>query len=311
MGAINTEEVYEYDVTDDEIGPVLLNRQSAALTARFGSRLDVKRVANVAERSAYYTAFGTGTVARPCIVHRADAVAGLRIEFNDGTGWKTFLTHKEPIRTVFTSTGTYTPTAGVWYIEVEVVGSGGGGGGTASSVAGSSSLAGGGGGGGYAKKKILASALGATETVTINNAGAGGVGANPGGAGGTVSFGAHCSASGGGAGPSGPSSSGSMVSRVGGAGGTGTGGDVNVAGSAGGTGYSGTDVWVVPSTGGTSGMGFGAGAQNSGTSGVSSNGTAGSLYGGGGSGSYARGTGASSGTGGAGAKGVVIVTEYF
>src|SRR6478609_12130893 len=98
MGSTNAQEVYEYDVTDDQIGPVLLNRQSAALTARFGTRLDVKMVANIADRTAYYALFGTGTAAKPCIVHRADAPAGLRVEFNDGTGWKPYLTHKLPIR---------------------------------------------------------------------------------------------------------------------------------------------------------------------------------------------------------------------
>ena len=97
---------------------------------------------------------------------------------------------------VFTSTGTYTKPSGINRIKVTVVG-GGGGGGNNSSNSSSGDIASGGGAGGAAIKIIDASSI-STETVTI---GAGGGGATSGGAqgsaGGTSSFGSHCSATGG------------------------------------------------------------------------------------------------------------------
>jgi hypothetical protein len=97
---------------------------------------------------------------------------------------------------VFTATGTYTPTAGTTSVVVEGVGGGGGSGGSAAT--GASSVSGGTGGGAaaYGKGRFTTGFSGVTVTV-----GAGGTaataGANPGGLGGTSSFGALMSMPGG------------------------------------------------------------------------------------------------------------------
>lgn len=87
---------------------------------------------------------------------------------------------------------------GLHAIEVELVGGGGGSGYAAATGASTYSWGMGGAGGGYVKALILASSLGASETVTI---GAGGIAGNAsvkdGGTGGTTSFGAICAALGG------------------------------------------------------------------------------------------------------------------
>ena len=96
---------------------------------------------------------------------------------------------------IFTSNGTYTKaTNNPSFVIVEVVGGGSGGSGNTSGL-----VSQGGAGGGYCYKKILAASLSASETVTIGAGGALSTSAN-GAAGGTTSFGTHCSATGGAAG---------------------------------------------------------------------------------------------------------------
>jgi hypothetical protein len=96
----------------------------------------------------------------------------------------------------FTTSGTYTPTTGMQYAIVEILGGGGAAGGSPATAAAQVSCASGGGGGGYAKFFVTAAQVGASQTVTI---GAGGVGAagTTGGTGGSTSFGALAVASGG------------------------------------------------------------------------------------------------------------------
>lgn len=185
---------------------------------------------------------------------------------------------------VFTSSGTYTKPAGLKSVIVEVVGGGGGGGGAvnSSSAVGNKSS----GGGGYSKKRILASALGTTETVTV------GAGGTPDNTGGTTSFGSHCSATGG--------EGGSTNVPIGG---IGIGGNINVAGS--------------PSPGNrssdNSGLSGGSSVLGGGGRGATSwdvqagNGRA---YGGGGGGGGGR-NGPVTLAGGSGAPGVCIVTEFY
>jgi hypothetical protein len=209
---------------------------------------------------------------------------------------------------VFTSTGNYTPTSGMLYCTIEVVGGGGGGGGT-NSTALTAGAGGGGGGGGYARKTVPSATIGSSQTVTIGAGGtAGAAGANSGGTGGTTSVGSIVSATGGVGG--GGSTSTTSTSIAGGAGGAGSSGDFNITGQTGGTSFC---VYIASSfnfansgVGGSSVYGTG-GSIPSAYSSVAGN--AGVLYGGGGSGGVQNNNGGAK-AGGAGAAGIIIITEY-
>lgn len=83
---------------------------------------------------------------------------------------------------VFTSSGTYTPTAGKTTALVIATGGGGGGGGSGGYLGGY------GGGAGTAIRVYSATELGATATVTVGSGGAGGINTGSGSAGGSSSF---------------------------------------------------------------------------------------------------------------------------
>lgn len=109
---------------------------------------------------------------------------------------------------VFTSSGTYTPTAGTNSVIVHAVGGGGGGGGCAANPASQSSGGQGGGAGAFGAGRYTSGFSGVTVTVGVaGTAGtAGGTsGVNDGGNGGTTSFGSLLSVSGGAGGKSGAS----------------------------------------------------------------------------------------------------------
>lgn len=205
---------------------------------------------------------------------------------------------------VFTSSGTFTIPSGVTAVKVTVVGGGGGGG----YVSKGGSASGGGGGGGIAVKYITGLTPGAGITVTV------------GGAAGTSSFGAYCSATGG---ATAATVSGSNTSGGGGAGGTATGGDINLTGGSGGSGvsiyqgtcspnltYSGSGASVLSngfSTNAISAVGCSEyGRGGAGVSGLT-NGNAGYGYGSGGSGATTYNNGITPRSGGAGTGGIVIV----
>ena len=204
---------------------------------------------------------------------------------SDGTTWSSARSLIPTIQ-AFTSSGTFTIPASVTKVKVTVVGGGGGG-----RSATNSTGQGGGGAGGAAIEVITGLTPGGTVTVTV---GAGGAADTTGG---TSSFGAYCSATGG-------LSPASGTGPAGGAGGTATGGDINFTGGGGGggNGVSGT-VAGSAGNGGSSifgGAGLGAGSSNAvNTAGAGAPGTGGG--GGGGCGGP--------GTGGAGGSGIVIV-EY-
>jgi hypothetical protein len=208
-------------------------------------------------------------------------------------------------RQVFTSSGTYTPTTGMIFVDFQCVGGGGGGGGA--QAASSQEYGGGGGGSGsYSEVLATASTVGSSQTVTIGAAGTGS--ANAGGTnGGATSAGSICVANGG----SGGSAGNSSTSPTGGAGGTAGTGDIAVAGNAGSAGtYNSINANVnVPDNKGASGFwGGGAVAQGfGGSSCIAGNNAAG--YGSGGGGATCDGT-TSTAAGGSGSKGVVIANEY-
>jgi hypothetical protein len=100
---------------------------------------------------------------------------------------------------VFTTTGTYMPSAGMVNCIIECCGGGGGGGGAVASTTGNNAGTGGGGGAGSNSRKLATAAqIGASKAVTIGAAGtAGAAGNNAGGAGGDTSVGTLCIGKGG------------------------------------------------------------------------------------------------------------------
>ncbi len=178
-------------------------------------------------------------------------------------------------------TSTYTKSTNVKMVLVELQGPGGNG-----AVAQSSDRkAGGGGAGGYCRRLIAAASLSATTSITIGNTGT------------SSSFGSFCTANSG--------TSATADSSSGAAGGTATGGDITLTGQAGSAGAGTTASGIsLSGFGGNSILGSGGLGVLAG-----SDGSAGVGYGGGGAGGNAN--GATDQNGGAGAQGVVIVTEYF
>lgn len=207
---------------------------------------------------------------------------------------------------VFTSTGTYTPTTGMLYCTIQCLGGGGGGGGAQATAGATGSCGGGGGSGEYAAGQFSAATVGASQAVTIGAAGAANSGAG-GGAGGNTSVGALISANGGAGGATGAASA--IVWATGGSGGSGgAGGNYRANGNSGTSGFASVPQVILYG-------GNGAGSQLGGmvvstAGGVNVTGVAGGAFGGGGSGGYNYIT-ESATSGGAGAKGVVIITEYI
>lgn len=210
---------------------------------------------------------------------------------------------------------TYTPTSGMKYCIVEIVGGGGGGGGIVLAAAAQVTVAGGGGSGGYMRFFYSAAGIGASAAVTCGAAGTAGSSAGgTGGTGGTSQFI--------------PSGTGSGMTASGGIGGTGgnTSAAINVkAGGAGGGTF--TDPGAFFEIGNPGMMGFGSNASGFA---VGGNGAA-SVFGGGGQGaSVVTGTsfhglngtkgGGGGGSvafngaaqsGGIGGAGLCIVTEFI
>lgn len=186
------------------------------------------------------------------------------------------------------TSGTYTPSAGMVYCVAEAVGGGGGGGDFGTNVG-----AGGGGGGGYARALLTAVQVGVSQVATI-----GGGGAHNSGSGGTTSLGSLLVATGGGGGTSG---GGGTAGLPGGLGGNGSTGDITTYGTDGGTSPPAASAVGVGGNGGASYLGGGGGGGL-----AANNGNPGNNYGGGGGGSGCG----SSHIGGAGAPGVIFITEY-
>ena len=191
----------------------------------------------------------------------------------------------------------------------EVMGGGAGGGGVDNPTTGEGGYAAGGGGGGYSRKFILASALSASETVTIGAGGAGGSGTPTAGVpGGSSSFGSHHEGYGGGGGTGATCTTGQSWTYEGVGGGQSS-GDF---GRAGGSGMRGLGVGTVPGQVGAGGDSYFAPMALDYTNNSSTSvGGAGKGYGGGGGGAYSRDATGSAAAGGAGAPGIVIVRLLF
>lgn len=237
---------------------------------------------------------GTSSPSNPLSVDGIIQSLSGGFKFPDGTTQTTASTNNSSIKSVhvqtFTSSGTYTPTTGMAYAVVEMVGGGGKGG---------ASYAGGGGGAGaYIKALLTAAQIGSSQSVTIGAA-------SSGSGGGTTSVGSLLSCTGGADG-----ATGGPNQNAGGAGGsptttTGT-AVVTMTGQNGGYGNRGNaDQFDLGGLGGSNPMGMG-GAQIMQSSSSTINGNSGTGYGSGGSG----GVGTGSGTGGPATAGYVAITEY-
>jgi hypothetical protein len=208
---------------------------------------------------------------------------------------------------VFTASGTYTPSVGMLYCTVELVGGGGGSGGVPASGVTTVAISAPGGGGGYCRKTFSSASIGASQAVVIGAAGSAGTsGGGNGGAGGNSTF-STLTANGGAGGIGGTTATGIGTSG-GSPGGTATGGDINISGQ---TGWSGlvanfgstTQCAANTSVGGSSILGIGS-ARDSNTS-FSPTG-----YGAGAGGSFSVNIFPSAAAGTAGTAGICIITEY-
>jgi len=211
---------------------------------------------------------------------------------------------------VFTSSGTWTRPSGISSIMVQVIGGGGGGGSAPGGASSTCAIGGGGGGGGFSQRYIDVSSL-ASETVTVGAAGAGGPDTtNPGqtgSIGGTSSFGAYATATGGNGGLSMAASIGHRIA-AGGSGGTGASGNINTEGYPGATAMSIPLIALASGHGGGSYLGGGGASVHITSAGFNAGFTPSTLgAGGSGAGQFNSGTGAA---GGAGASGIVIIYEY-
>lgn len=222
----------------------------------------------------------------------------------------------EPI--LFTTSGTYTPTAGARYARIELLGAGAGAGGTAAG-AGQSGTGAGGGPGAYASFIVDLSALTGSPTITVGALGTGGApGGNSGNDGGDTSYddtgvgGSHNITAEGGKGGAHASNVGAEQMARGGLGGdvvetSGT-ADVKISGQQAGHGIvingSGGSGDVMSGHGGHSRFGTGAPGKVGGNAGEDGQG-----YGSGGSGAAQSGT--TNLAGGDGTQGLVRITELF
>lgn len=199
----------------------------------------------------------------------------------------------------FNASGTYTPDPNLIFAIAEVQGAGGGGGGVQGSSTGVR-VGAGGASGGYSRKTLLPADIGVSKAITVGASGAVAAGF-AGGAGGASSVGSLCVAPGGNGGAN-TTGDGGSIPTVGPTAGS---GDVAVGGNGGDCGLSSiiTSVLLRSGKGGASVFGDG-GAGN-----YSGNGKAGLSPGSGGSGAAAIAS-ATNVAGGAGASGVVIITEY-
>ena len=203
---------------------------------------------------------------------------------------------------------TYIPIAGMKYCVIESVGGGGGGGGCPNPGAGVITGGGGGGSGAYSRKTVNAGVIGASKTGTVGAGGTAGTAAGGnGGNGGQTTLTGICTAGGGFGGDG--YSAGTYQGGAGGDPASGI-GDVVAAGAPGEAAWIGSGISASVQSGNGGSSIFGGGGLFPAFSATSTVGNPGRAYGGGGSGAYGYG-GSVNRAGGAGAPGVVIITEYL
>lgn len=219
------------------------------------------------------------------------------------------------IVTAFSTPGTttYTPTSGMKYCIVEVIGGGGGGGGVGATASGFVAIGGGGGSGSYARGLFTSTSIGVGQSLTIGAGGTGGSNiGGTGGTGGSTIFGTAplitCT---GGIGGIGTTTS-SSVTTSGGAGGTASGSGISFStiGNSGACGFginTGLVYIIVSGCGANSFYGNGGESQNANVA-ASSAGNIG-VFGGGGSGALSN--AGSENVGGVGGSGLIIITEFL
>jgi len=240
----------------------------------------------------------------------ANLVAGTNISILNGPNSITISGATTTIGTqVFLSSGTYTPTPGMNFAEIQVIGGGGAGGGAPAASAASGAAGGGGGSGGYSTGIFTALAIGASKPVTIGAGGTGVAGAG-GNAGSPSSVGALITANGGAGGNINLATL-TAIAAIGGAGATpGTGGSQNSPGSPGSPAFTYGPACALSGIGASTRFGGGAIATTSLTS--QTNGVnASANTGGGGSGSSIRGVTGTTSTGGQGGSGIVVIREFI
>lgn len=203
--------------------------------------------------------------------------------------------------------GTYTPTSGMVYCQIECVGGGGAGGGAAATAGGENSVGGGGGAGEYTRAMFSAATIGASIAVSVG-AGGTGVSGAAGNNGGNTTVGSTILSAVGGSGGTQANGAGSQQTS-GGAGGTGgVGADLAIPG---GTGDSGLTTLGGFASGGNGGANTLGPSDNNGRHTVAGGGVGlpGIAYGSGGGGG-ANGVSSAARVGGDGADGVIVITEY-
>ena len=207
----------------------------------------------------------------------------------------------------FKTSGTYTPTSGMIYCIVEMVGGGGGGGGTPTASGSTGAAGGAGGSGAYSRGIFSAATIGASQTITIGSGGT--VAANTtGGNGGTTSLGVLMTAPGGTGGLVGNALGVSIV-YVGAFGANpGTGGYINTGGVPGELGALLLGGNIVSGNGGSSILGAGGlgvtGTNAAGNAALANSGS-------GGSGSIVFAVTGTTQPGGLGGSGIVLITEFI
>lgn len=213
------------------------------------------------------------------------------------------------VQQVFTSGGTYTPSANMVYVIIEGVGAGAGGGGAISTATNTAAGAGGG-GGAYGRVVVSKATIGGSQPVTVNSGGLGGAGSNPGGnasASGVGVSGAILFLNGGNGGAAGTSG----INTTGGIGGFSS-GSASSAGGQGGSGFGNNSNILVPCFAGGGGSSyFGQGPPGFySSSSTGGNAPASNSYGCGGTGAASF-NGGGGQTGGQGSGGIIIFTEYI